>query len=210
MSGEYTLKKEKVNMGIIRPKQFRVNYSRFTSSESDAGRYRITIPIEVEIKGETLVSEAIVDTGADTTILSSKILGLDYSRERAKGYLRASYPSFGAGGSTFMVDLAAVDGFKFGGMYLKEPFINISFDNSFTVNLIGMDILGMYQILIHPEKRIITFRETNELAKFRPDINPVHRLDDFCKDTVIDFGIEEAEAIAVREMLNAPIIGEGK
>ena len=111
-----------------------------------------------------------VDTGASTTIIPANAIGIADNEDEFKTIYDYTEDdkSIAEGINSVKVGYYTIwlNSFIIGNIEILAFPIAITFEPNFTTPLLGMDLIGLFNIYINIENRTIKFKETKELAKY--------------------------------------------
>ena len=145
-------------------------------------KIKIKIPVifrdDTRLIGKTVKRniEFLVDTGASHTVIPSYLLDL-----KDKDRFKKSYGLSEGMIATGVVDSIGVEFFPLwlksidlSGISINNPIISVSFDPGMKTALLGMDILGLFNIFIDTERRLLKLIETDKLHEINSKMESVN------------------------------------
>lgn len=162
----------------------------------DLGRSQIIVPMTVidsTATGKPLKMryKIKIDTGAiDVVLPSDMILGKSITENAyRKEFKREPHERYGIAKDTpVMYYTHIVDSISLGGFKLYKFPVEISFEERARAKLLGMSLLGLFNIVINNRDRFVELVETPEVAPFINSGKPLLNPNELCRQDIIDFG----------------------
>lgn len=146
-----------------------------------------------------------VDTGASSTILPAKSLGIKLTEQEYKEKYNAT-PKAHVGiakNVKIMYYTHYVDKMCIGKIKLTHVPVEITFNSNGRSKLLGMNILGLFDISISSMYKLITFTETLELAEYTHNNKPIGDPLNLCRDKYINLEQLDDGSSTHQELINS-------
>lgn len=169
-------------------------------------RRRIDVSVTMKIKTKILSIGFVVDTGAMSTAMLASSIGIKMTEEQFVDRYRAKpIPHRGLASDVYINYYAVyLSAMYIGDIKLRHVRVLITFEGRVKVNLLGMDILSLFEIHIDSLYRSIEFIETEKLAKYthnnKPINNPLKIIMPI--DESIEFNLEDMGANYMQKLIN--------